>query len=282
MIKIGILGRGTMASGIAQVFAENNYSVTLFVRTMDPKNPKKSLQKIQKVLQRQVEKEKITQERLEEVLNKIEITTSQNNLSDCDLVIEAIFEKMQDKKDVFAKLDQICKPETILATNTSSLSITEIANATNRPAKVIGMHFFNPASVMMLIEVIIGMHTSVETKNEILNLSEKIGKTTVEINESPGFIVNRMLIPMINEAIGIVAEGIACPSDIDVAMKMGANHPMGPLELGDLIGLDVCLAIMDVLYSETHDTKYRAHTLLRKMVRGNQLGRKTKKGFYEY
>lgn len=282
MIKIGILGRGTMASGIAQVFAENNYPVTLFVRTMDPNNPKKSLQKIQKVLQRQVEKEKITQERLEEILNKIEITTSHNDLSDCDLVIEAIFEKMQDKKDVFAKLDQICKPETILATNTSSLSITEIANATNRPAKVIGMHFFNPASVMMLIEVIKGMHTSVETKNEILDLSEKIGKTAVEINESPGFIVNRMLIPMINEAIGIVAEGIACPSDIDVAMKMGANHPMGPLELGDLIGLDVCLAIMDVLYSETHDTKYRAHTLLRKMVRGNQLGRKTKKGFYEY
>jgi 3-hydroxybutyryl-CoA dehydrogenase len=215
-------------------------------------------------------------------MSNISITTSYEDLADCDLLIEAISEDMNVKKDTFKKLDELCKSDTILATNTSSLSITEIANSTNRPDKVIGMHFFNPVPMMKLVEVIKGIATSDETKNRIIEISKELGKTPVEVDEAPGFVVNRILIPMINEAIGIYAEGVASATDIDDAMKLGANHPMGPLALGDLVGLDVCLAIMDVLYNEFGDSKYRAHPLLRKMVRGNQLGRKTKKGFFEY
>ena len=282
MKKIGILGRGTMASGIVQIFAQKDYEVTMWVRSIDENDPRASVRSIEKGLSRLVEKERITKENMDRTLNNISITTSYDDLKDCDLIIEAIAENMDLKKEIFAKLDEICKEDAILATNTSSLSITEIANATNRPDKVIGMHFFNPVPVMKLVEIIKGIATSEETKNAIIELSKELGKEPVEVEEAPGFVVNRILIPMINEAVGILADGIASAEDIDLAMKLGANHPIGPLALADLVGLDVCLAIMEVLYEEFGDSKYRPHPLLRKMVRGGLLGRKTKKGFFEY
>ncbi|NLK44575.1 MAG: 3-hydroxybutyryl-CoA dehydrogenase [Tissierellia bacterium] len=282
MKKIGILGRGTMACGIVQIFAQKDYEVTMWVRSIDDKDPRASVRSIEKGLNRLVEKERITKEDMENTLNNISITTSYDDLKDCDLIIEAISEDMDLKKEIFAKLDEICKEDAILATNTSSLSITEIANATNRPDKVIGMHFFNPVPVMKLVEIIKGIATSEETKNTIIETSKGLGKEPVEVEEAPGFVVNRILIPMINEAVGILADGIASAEDIDLAMKLGANHPIGPLALADLVGLDVCLAIMEVLYEEFGDSKYRPHPLLRKMVRGGLLGRKTKKGFFEY
>ncbi|KYH34606.1 putative 3-hydroxybutyryl-CoA dehydrogenase [Clostridium tepidiprofundi DSM 19306] len=280
MEKICVLGAGTMGSGIAQTFATKGYEVVL--RDIKDEFVDRGLAGIKKNLERLVKKEKITDEVMEEILSRISGTTDLNMASDCDLVIEAAVENMNIKKEIFSELDRICKPEAILASNTSSLSITEIAASTTRPDKVIGMHFFNPAPVMKLIEIIKGMATSDETFNTIKELSIALGKEPVEVAEAPGFVVNRILIPMINEAVGIYAEGIASVEDIDRAMKFGANHPMGPLALGDLIGLDVCLAIMDVLYKETGDTKYRAHSLLRKYARAGWLGRKTKKGFYDY
>lgn len=282
MKKIGVLGRGTMAVGIAQIFAQKDNQVTMWVRTIDKDDPRASLSSLEKGLNKLVKRERMTADDMDKILTNINLTNKYEDLADCDLIIEAISEDMNLKREVFKTLDSLCKKETILATNTSSLSITEIANSTNRPDKVVGMHFFNPVPVMKLVEVIKGIATSEETKNTIVEMVEGVGKTAVEVEEAPGFVVNRILIPMINEAIGIYAEEIATAADIDESMKLGANHPMGPLALGDLVGLDVCLAIMDVLYDEFGDSKYRAHPLLRKMVRGNVLGRKTKKGFFEY
>ncbi len=282
MKKVSILGRGTMALGIVQIFAERDFDVNVWVRSIDESNPRASVAPIAKTLEKLVAKEKITAEQKDKTLANITITTNLDDVADSDLVIEAISEDMQVKKETFKKLDELCKESTILATNTSSLSITEIANSTGRPDKVIGMHFFNPVPLMKLVEVIKGLATSEETKDAIIELSKSLGKTPVEVAEAPGFVVNRILIPMINEAVGILADGVATAEDIDEAMKLGANHPIGPLALGDLVGLDVCLAIMDVLYSEYQDPKYRAHPLLRKMVRANLLGRKTGKGFFAY
>ena len=279
-MKIFVLGAGTMGAGIAQAFAAKGYEVIL--RDIKDEFVDRGLAGIKKNLDRLVSKGKITEEVKDEILARLTGTTDMSFAADCDLVIEAAVENMQIKKQIFAELDEICGEDTILATNTSSLSITEVASATNRPHKVIGMHFFNPAPVMKLVEVIKGMATSPETFDRVKEIAESIGKEPVEVAEAPGFVVNRILIPMINEAFGIMAEGIASPEDIDKSMMLGANHPMGPLALGDLVGLDVCLAIMDVLYKETGDTKYRAHSLMRKYVRAGWLGRKTKKGVYEY
>lgn len=280
MEKIFVLGAGTMGSGIVQAFAQKGYEV--IVRDIKDEFVQRGLSGINKNLSKLVSKGKMTEENKEEILSRISGTTDMNLAADCDLVVEAAIENMQVKKEIFAELDGICKKETILASNTSSLSITEVASATSRPDKVIGMHFFNPAPVMKLVEIIRGMATSQETFDTVKNLSLEIGKEPVEVKEAPGFVVNRILIPMINEASFILQEGIASVEDIDTAMKFGANHPMGPLALGDLIGLDVCLAIMDVLYNETGDNKYRASSTLRKYVRAGWLGRKSGRGFYNY
>ena len=280
MKKVFVLGAGTMGAGIVQAFAQNGFEV--IVRDIKDEFVEKGLAGIEKNLSKLVAKGKMTEEAKAEISARISGTTDMKLAADCDLVVEAAIENMKIKKEIFAELDSICKPETILASNTSSLSITEVASATKRADKVIGMHFFNPAPVMKLVEVIRGAQTSQETFEAVKAASEAIGKSPVEVAEAPGFVVNRILIPMINEAVGIYAEGIASVEDIDTAMKYRANHPMGPLALGDLIGLDVCLAIMDVLYTETGDTKYRAHTLLRKYVRAGWLGRKSGKGFYDY
>lgn len=279
-MKICVIGTGTMGSGVVQAFAQAGMPVVMKSRT--DASIEKAMAKITKSLAKLVEKGKVTQEYMDSVLANISTTTDYAALADADLIIEAAVEEMHLKKEVFAELDKICKPETIFATNTSSLSITEIASLTSRPTQFIGMHFFNPAPMMKLVEVIKGQKTSDGVCEKITKLATDMGKTPVLVNEAPGFVVNRILIPMINEGIGILADGIATAEDIDNAMKLGANHPMGPLALGDLIGLDVCLAIMEVLYNEFGDTKYRPHPLLRKMVRAGLLGRKTGEGFYKY
>ncbi|GAG40294.1 unnamed protein product, partial [marine sediment metagenome] len=237
---------------------------------------------IKKNLTRLIDKKKISEDRAGEILSKITKVTEYEAAHKCGLVVEAINEEIEAKKDLFTKLDNICKPETILASNTSSLSITEIASISKRSDKVIGMHFFNPAPVMRLVEIIRGVNTSDETVNTVKEIVDSIGKESIEVSEGPGFVVNRILIPMINEAIGVLGDGLASKEDIDKAMTLGANHPIGPLALADLIGNDICLSILEVLLKETGDPKYRPHSLLRKMVRAGYFGRKCGKGFYEY
>lgn len=280
MKKIGVLGTGTMGAGIIQVLAMNGYEVVLRARRQTSVDG--GMAKVKKNLEKMVAREKITEADKDEMLSRIHGSTDIEIVKDADLIIEAATEDMEAKRALFAELDELCKPGTILATNTSSLSITEIAAATKRPDKIIGMHFFNPVPAMKLVEIIKGLTTSDETRDTILELTASLKKTPVEVSEAPGFVVNRILIPMINEAAGVLADGVADAEGIDNAMKLGANHPMGPLALGDLIGLDVCLAIMNVLYTEYGDPKYRPHTLIKKMVRAGQLGMKSGKGFFDY
>ena len=280
MMKIGVLGTGTMGAGIIQVLAQNGYEV--YMRARRQTSVDGGMAKIEKNLSKMVAKEKITEDQKAEIMGRIHGSTDIEVVKDVDLVIEAALEEMESKKALLAQLDELVRDDVIIATNTSSLSITELASATKRPDKIIGMHFFNPVPVMKLVEIIKGLATSDETKETILELTKALGKTPVEVEEAPGFVVNRILIPMINEAAGILADGVADAEGIDAAMKLGANHPMGPLALGDLIGLDVCLAIMNVLYEEFGDPKYRPHPLLKKMVRAGKLGMKSGEGFFKY
>ena len=277
-MKVGIIGAGTMGSGIAQAFAQvDGYEVCLC--DINEEFASNGKLKISKNFEKRVAKGKMAKEDADKILARIH-TGVKTICSDCDLVVEAAIENMEIKKQTFKELGAICKADCVFATNTSSLSITEIGAGLDRP--VIGMHFFNPAPVMKLVEVIAGLNTPTEIVDKVKKISEEIGKIPVQVEEGAGFVVNRILIPMINEAIGIYAEGEASVEGIDTAMKLGANHPMGPLELGDLVGLDVVLAIMEVLQSETGAPKYRPQPLLRKMVRGGKLGRKSGEGFYKY
>ncbi|MBR3147234.1 MAG: 3-hydroxybutyryl-CoA dehydrogenase [Eubacterium sp.] len=279
-MKVGVIGSGTMGAGIVQVLAQHGHVVVMNARHQESVD--KGIAKVEKSLAKLVAKEKIAAEDKDAAMALITGTTDIAGVKDADLIIEAAAENMEAKKALFKELDELVGPDCILASNTSSLSITEIAMATSRPDKVVGMHFFNPVPAMKLVEIINGLLTSEETNKAVTDLAAELGKSPVQVKEAPGFVVNRILIPEINEAIEILNEGIASAEDIDTAMKLGCNHPMGPLALGDLIGLDVCLAIMNTLYTEFGDSKYRPSILLKKMVRAGKLGMKTGAGFYDY
>lgn len=278
--KVMVLGAGTMGMGIAQVFAEAGK--TVIVRDIAEQFIQRGESVLTKNMEKKVAKGKITEDEKKAILGRVTYTLELAAAKDCDLVVEAAIEVLDVKKNIFKELDGLCKPETILASNTSSISITAIASATKRPEKVLGMHFFNPAPAMKLVEVIRGIRTNDETFKTIYDCAAEIGKNPVEVGEAPGFVVNRILFPMINEAIIVLENGIATKEDIDAAMMYGANHKMGPLALADLVGLDICLAIMETIFTETGDSKYRPALTMKKMVRGGLLGRKTGEGFYKY
>jgi 3-hydroxybutyryl-CoA dehydrogenase len=278
--KIGVIGAGTMGHGIALVAAKAGYTVIL--NDISDSFINKGLQKIDKFLTKSVEKEKITEEEKQQTLSRLSGNQHLESLKDMDIIIEAIFENIQVKKELFKKLDSICKKDTIFCSNTSTIPITDLASITERPDQFIGMHFMNPVPMMKLIEVIRGLRTSDSTTKTIFELSETMGKTPIEVNDGPGFVSNRVLIPMINEAVYCLMDGTGTAEAIDGVMKLGMNHPMGPLALADLIGLDVCLDIMNVLYTGFNDSKYRPCPLLKKMVQAGYLGRKSGRGFYDY
>ena len=276
-MKVAIFGAGTMGSGIAQVFAAKGHTALMYASSVA--SAQKHKDKLAASLQKRVDKGRMEQAAADAIMANV-LVEEKSACADADLIIECVKEDMATKKALLSELDAMCKPEAIFASNTSSLSITEMANGLSHP--VIGMHFFNPVPSMKLVEIIRGANTTQETFDFIYKLSQEIGKDPVEVAEAPGFVVNKILIPMINEAADLLYTGVASAEGIDTAMKLGANHPMGPLALGDLVGLDVCLAIMETLYNETGDPKYRPSLLLRKKVRAGELGRKTGKGFFDY
>jgi len=275
-----LAGCGTMGAGIAQTFAVSGHEVVMFDRTMEFVDHGYAM--IEKQLRRQEERGRMTAEEVNAALSRLSRSVDLNDASDASLVLEAIFEDMSAKRELFEALDAICAPDCLFGSNTSSLSITEMASGLQHEEQFLGIHFFNPAPVMKLVEIIRGDATSEETMGVALDLVRSIGKEPVICRESPGFIVNRILIPMINEAVELLDRGVASREDIDQAMKLGANHPMGPLELADFVGIDIVLAIMDVLYSETGDPKYRPSLMLKRLVRAGKLGRKSGEGFYQY